>query len=485
MASVVVAARVSVALLAYTAACRPAREDFRPATFDLAAARRTEDLAAVATPDPPVPRGGLRTFDVSYVSTEWRSDGSARPIHIHGFLAAPAGAGAGARERKPAVVVAHGLGGQADPQVAADLARNLDIVALAISAPGLGGSEGRAVTFADPTPLFDTVPDARGSWLHAYTHAILRAVTFLGSRDEVDPSAVFVTGVSMGGLAAFMAGGVDDRVAGILPVNAAGGWAAAAAAGSWLRNLVEAAAGRTLASPDVLAFMAAFDPLGFASRQHGAVYMLAGAQDEFFPIDQITRTFTAVRAPAKSLALLADFDHEWYFATGCPAACMPGAPAPAAVACPATCPTACPPGARWPYCGPHGSYDRHADFIARWALLLRALTSRQAVPPRHAFAPPPAAPELRREGAEIIVRVAGPAPVALRLAISDNGGFTYGQFPLARGRDGVYRFDAGALPNDAIVFAEAEADSGAVATSVPALPPGFRPNIRPYQPVRR
>jgi hypothetical protein len=116
---------------------------------------------------------------------------------------------------------------------------------------------------------------------------------------------------------------------------------------------------------------------------------------------------------------------------------MPGAPAttprPPPGDCPASCPAQCPPGARWPYCGKYASYNRHREAIARWALLLRALVAQFASEPRRPFGPPPRPPVLEREGNEIRVRLTdgSPGPRAVRLAISDNGGFTYGQFELA------------------------------------------------------
>jgi hypothetical protein len=77
--------------------------------------------------------------------------------------------------------------------------------------------------------------------------------------------------------------------------------------------------------------------------------------------------------------------------------------------------------------------------------------------------------------------VAGPLPRAVRLAVSDNGGYTFGQFRAEPdpGTRGLYRLSR-AVSRGAIVFAEVEATDGTVATSVPDLPPGFAPIIRPF-----
>jgi hypothetical protein len=190
-----------------------------------------------------------------------------------------------------------------------------------------------------------------------------------------------------------------------------------------------------------------------------------------------------VRAPAKSLAVMPDYDHQWYFGTGCPAACMPGAPTDVKRPrdCPADCPRACPAGQRWPYCGPHVSYNHSEEAIARWGLLLRALVSQHAVQPRRAFGPPPPAPVVTRAGDVIDVHVGGTAPRAVRLAVSDNGGFTWAQVSLLPDGRGRYRHPCRGLTRDALLFAEVEAADGTVATSAPQLPRGFRPQIRPFE----
>jgi cephalosporin-C deacetylase-like acetyl esterase len=452
----------------------PARAD--GVGFDLAAARRTDDLAAEAHAAQSAP-AGVRLYEVAFGSLAWDRQGTARPIRIHGYLAIPAG---GAPARKPAVIWAHGLGAQADSSTACEIARKLDAVALALSAPGVGGSEGAGPTFDDPRPIFATVPEIRQSWLYGYAYAILRGLSFLESRPEVDRGAMVVSGASMGGLASFMVGGVDARVRGLLPVAATGALRGAVGQGSWLRRLVESAAGLRPEQRPAQAFFRAFDPLVYAPRVHGPVYLLIGAQDEFFPLPQAVATYRAL-PPGSRLSVVPDYDHEWYFGYGCRAECMPagagGTSCPGAPVCPASCPE----GARPPYCGPQASYNRHDEFTARWALLLRALLA-QVARPRRGFAPPPATPTIVRHGEAIeVVPAPGPQLRAVRLAVSDNHGYTYGQHVLTRGHDGRYWFRGPVAPG-AIVFAEVEGQDGAVTTSVPTLDPRARITLRPYGP---
>lgn len=505
------------ALILATALCGLTHaETFRPATFDQAAARRTSDLDASDQPAP-LPASaatGVSLREVRFASTAWSEEGIAHRITIHGYLAIPSNGG-----RLPAVISAHGLGGKADPSDALELARNLHVVAFALSAPGAGKSEGEGPTAEDPRPIFRAGRDIRASWVYQYVFAIMRAITYLQTRNDVDPKGIVVTGFSMGGIATFLVGGVDDRLAGTLPVGASGGLARAAGTDTWFRRLVLASGGITPSDPGPKSLFRKLDPLAFAGRQKCPVYVLSGAQDEFFPIDQLIRTYKAIANPqhVKSLEIVADFDHSWYFGGGCTAACMPKettstrqtaanaiaqergvlpsvtqkSPMPqhrrdGQAPCRADCPKTCPTGQVPPYCGPEGSYNRHADFWARRALLLRALISQHATHPKGELGPPPVAPVVVRTHNEVVVRVVmQPPPVAVRLAVSENGGYTYGQFELERdAADGAWHYRHTVSPK-AILIGEAETADGATATSVPNLPKGFHPKIRPFGPPPR
>src|SRR6185295_17035908 len=89
---------------------------------------------------------------------------------------------------------------------------------------------------------------------------------------------VVLSGTSLGGIASLVANGSDDRIAGVLAMSASGGLEAAAKEGSWLHTLVEAAKGQHLEDAGPRAFFRTFDPLAYADTQHGAVYLLSGAQ---------------------------------------------------------------------------------------------------------------------------------------------------------------------------------------------------------------
>lgn len=397
------------ALLALCAAA--CTRDFDPARFDLAAARRTDDLHVERRPSAAAAR--VRVEEVSWSSTEWSATGAAHEIRLHGYLARPAG-----ERRRPAVLIAHGLGQQADRDVAIDVAADLDAVALALSGPGMGQSTGRPLTFDDPRPLFDAAADVRASWLYAYVYAVLRGITLLAADPGVDAARIVASGTSLGGVAVLDANGADDRLSGVVAVSASGGLAASAAEGSWFARLVGASGGLRPGDPGPTRVFRGLDPLAFARRQHGAVAMVAGAQDEFFPLDQVVRTFAALRAPGEALALVPNYDHDWYLREG------------------------------------------HDDAIARWAALLRALVRGTALPPP---------PRIVTSGADVNVRA--PGARAARIVLSEDGGATYARVPAPLGRP---------LRAGAIVFAEAEMPGGVIVTSAPELPPAFRPVVRAW-----
>jgi dienelactone hydrolase len=438
-------------LLCHGAAPGRAAPVFAPARFDAAAIRDPQTLRAEAS-EARV-QNNVRLSDLRFSSLAWDDRGQPHEIRIHAILALPIRP-SGAR---PAIVSAHGLGAHAEASTAIEIARGLDAVALVIDAPGCGASEGEGPTAEDPRPIFRAAHDVRASWLYQYAFAAMRAVTYLRTRPDVDPRAIVMTGFSMGGVATWIAGGTDDRLSGVLPVAATGGFARLAEEPTWFRRLVLASAGARPSDPGPRAVFQKLDPLAFAGRQKGAVAYLMGAQDEFFTLDQVVATWRAVRARSKTLDVMPDYDHGWYFGGG-----QEGTP--------------CPAGQLQPYCGPQSSYDRHDEFWTRWSLLLKMLITPAPTP-----APPP--PFIQRTSRQVVVRLATtPAPRAVRLAVSTDGGYTFEQHPLGVDpADGAYHLRMPLLAS-AILIAEVERSDGVVVSSPPLLPPGFVPRVRPFGP---
>jgi hypothetical protein len=195
-------------------------EPFGPAVFDLTAAARPDELHVEEVAGSARIDRGVKVRELRYSSTAWSDQGNARPARIQAFVAVPAEGEGG--QRRAELVAPHGLAGRADVEDAVALTRALRVVTLVLSAPGSVGSEGDGPIAQEPRPIFLALPELRASWLYQYAFAIVRAVTLLATLPEVDPRRLLVTGFRMGGLATFIVGGVDARVAGILPVAAAG-----------------------------------------------------------------------------------------------------------------------------------------------------------------------------------------------------------------------------------------------------------------------
>jgi dienelactone hydrolase len=398
---------------------------FAPASFDRAAIR---DASTLRVEEGPVRvQGGVRLRDLKFSSLEWDDHGLPHEIRIHAILGLPEQM-TGAH---PAVLTAHGLGAHAEASEVIEIARGLGAVALSIDAPGCGSSEGSGPTAEDPRPIFRGAHDIRASWLYQYAYAAMRGLTYLRTREDVDPHTLVMTGFSMGGVATWIVGGTDDRLSGVLPAACAGGLAQLAQERTWFRRLVLASGGARPTDPGPRAVFQKLDPLAYAGRQKGAVAYLVGAQDEFFTLDQVLTTWRATRAREKTLEIMVDYDHGWYFP------------------------------------------NQHDAFWTRWSLLLKALVT-------HSPAPAPT-PFVQRTSREVVVRLAAtPVPHVVRLALSTDAGFTFEQHKLELDpHDGAYHLRR-PIPSNAVILTEVERADGVIVSAPPSLPPGFVPHVRPF-----
>ena len=204
--------------------------------------------------------------------------------------------------RRPAVIVLHILAGQflAERILSGALASE-DTHALFIMMPFYGPRRPpnwSRRAFEDPdvirAALQQAVMDAR------------RAAEWLATRPEVDPDAVGLCGISLGGFVAATTAGVDGRFPRVVIVLAGGDLVV------MLENRAhEVARIRELAAPNGLdaerlkAFLQPIEPLTFASRlKDTKVLMLNGRQDEVVP-----------PACSKALAKASGARIEWYDAT--------------------------------------------------------------------------------------------------------------------------------------------------------------------------
>lgn len=261
---------------------------------------------------------GLTLLDVW--SVNYRSyeviDGALSPIRVRAFAARPAGA-AGI----PGIVQAHGLGGFAEQSHAEGPAALTGAFVIAYTGPGGGTtpantSEGRPAGFDDGYRMFDVLDDPRGSWFWAHGVAAMRALTCLESHPAVDPLRLGMTGYSAGGVATLMVAGVDPRVVAAVPLSGTGAWdRAVRSPTAWQHGLL-AQAGLDTQSPEWAALMTHLDVAELARDAAGAVLMVNGSTDEFFPLDAHRATFDGLPGPGHRTSISGNYDHGCYAISG-------------------------------------------------------------------------------------------------------------------------------------------------------------------------
>ncbi len=307
-----------------TAVADAAAADAGPAepqgpTWDLAAVADPATAACSFTGEHTVLKGltQVKAYSVSYLS--WESQGGKlKPILIRGFAARPA-AGSG---KLPGVVLAHGLGGHSTEASAVELAARLGYFVVAYTGPGGGDSpantsEGKAASADSGYRMFDTLVDIRGSWFWGHTTAAMRAVTCLGTRGDVDPTKLGITGFSAGGVASLLVAGHDPRVVAAVPMSGTLAWdVATQAPKAWQHSLLQKA-GLSIASPEWQKLMEGLiQPAAALAGAKAKVLMLNGTTDEFFPLTAHKATFDALPGGDKRTSLAGNFDHGCYQVSG-------------------------------------------------------------------------------------------------------------------------------------------------------------------------
>jgi dipeptidyl aminopeptidase/acylaminoacyl peptidase len=135
--------------------------------------------------------------DVSFMS---------QGLRLTGFVSVPDDHKAG--ERRPAVIVLHGFGGNKASdgvKVPCDMLSKMGYVTLGFDMRGCGDSEGEKGRII----CLDQVEDTKS------------AVTYMRSRPDVDPDRIGLLGSSFGAAVSVYTAGVDERVAMVI---SSGGW---------------------------------------------------------------------------------------------------------------------------------------------------------------------------------------------------------------------------------------------------------------------
>lgn len=258
-----------------------------------------------------VGRQRISIREITFVSYEMQDCRPAK-VRLHGLLAFPVAAEMNRSGRLAGVVRAHGLVPHDNRRDAVELAAALQAAVFSITGPGFMPSNGWD---SRPQHFFDTATDARRSWLWAQTMAVMRGVTLLAARPEVDPERLGVLGYSSGGMAALDAAGTDPRVRATVAWSAAGFLdlsARATPVPGWHVALLEGMdPPRTADSKEWQAFLRTLDPSNFLNSVTSPVLLINGAQDQYYPIHTTAKTFDTLNAHSSGHAMyiIAGYDH--------------------------------------------------------------------------------------------------------------------------------------------------------------------------------
>ncbi|MDI9644835.1 MAG: PhoPQ-activated protein PqaA family protein [Candidatus Verstraetearchaeota archaeon] len=207
-------------------------------------------------------------------------------VRIHSILLKPPG------DNLPAVLLLHDTNGSCLQLL--DSGRALasqGYVVMLIDSPGCGLSTG-------PKPTPDAIANLTDGPFSAYIYhdviAAKRALTVLSDLPYVDPDAIAVSGVSMGGVVTYILAAIDSRVKAAVPVVASGYLDELLWGGS-LTNLI-LPPGLGLGNQTLLDLLRYFDCRAYASQLTSPTLVVAGTHDDFFFIEAVNKTYSLIRS---------------------------------------------------------------------------------------------------------------------------------------------------------------------------------------------
>jgi cephalosporin-C deacetylase-like acetyl esterase len=234
--------------------------------------------------------------EIRYTSHEWMGE----TIRIAGYLAMP--------ENVPTPLPGwlNVTGRMKDAKQAVVEYR---VVALSIDKPGSRNSTGPRDTYLNWLDVGET---PRNGWMYHFVMAAIRGVTYLSSLPEVNRDAIGVVGTSRGGLCAMLANSVDSRIRLAVPIAATGDMVNTVEyPNNWVASVFLKEGETEKGSAAFKIFGEHFDPINAVDSSHGAVFMILGAQDEFFPLPSTRHVFDHISSD-KRLSLIYDCDHGYY-----------------------------------------------------------------------------------------------------------------------------------------------------------------------------
>jgi dienelactone hydrolase len=218
-----------------------------------------------------------------------------KPTRVFAYLARPEKVAG----KLPAMVLVHGGGGTAFKQWA-ELWADRGYVALAMDLAGRGLDRQRLPDGGpdqdDPAKFeADAVKDF---WTYHAVAAVIRGVTLLAARPDVDPQRIGITGISWGGYLTCLVAGLDDRLKVAVPVYGCGFLHENS---TWLPTFQKMTAARRQLWVDH------FEPSRYLGQAKMPMLFVNGTNDSAYPLDSYQKSYRLV--PEHTLCVTVNMPH--------------------------------------------------------------------------------------------------------------------------------------------------------------------------------
>lgn len=145
---------------------------------------------------------------------------------------------------------------------------------------------------------------------------IRRAKAILASRSEIDPDQISITGVSLGGIMASMAAGIDGHFSRVVPILAGGDLAAMTFHAPETRRARQRLLDKGIDQQKLEELMAPVEPLNFASRIDARRCLMINAiRDEVIPKECTMALWCAIGKPQILWVPSGHYSAAWFMPT--------------------------------------------------------------------------------------------------------------------------------------------------------------------------